>query len=81
MRYRSEAQGVEAKLRARAHRENIANDSADAGGGALEWFNRARMIVGFDLERDRPAVTDIDHAGVFFACLHQNVWAGGGKFP
>ena len=81
MRYRPEAQRVQAKLRARAHRENIANDSADAGGRALEWFDRARMIVDFDLERDRPAITDIDDAGVFFARLHQNVWAGRGKFP
>src|SRR5205814_8821372 len=43
--YRSEAQRVKAKLRACAHRENITNNSANAGGGALEWFNCARMIV------------------------------------
>jgi hypothetical protein len=29
-----EAQRVKAKFRAGAHRENIANDSANAGGGA-----------------------------------------------
>ena len=45
MRYRPEAQRVKAKLRACAHRENITNNSANAGGGALEWFNCARMIV------------------------------------
>ena len=38
------------------------------------------MIVAFDLERDRPAVADIDHAGVFFAGFDQDVWPGGGEF-
>ena len=30
------------------------------------------MIVGFDLERDGPAVADVHDAGVFLARLHQN---------
>src|SRR5207245_9423724 len=47
---------VPAKFRARAHRENVANDSADAGGCALEWLNRARVIVAFHFERNSPAV-------------------------
>ena len=68
------------KLRPRAHRENIANDSADAGGRALEGLDRARVIVALDLERHRPAVADIDDARVFFAGFDQNVWPGGGKF-
>ena len=38
------------------------------------------MIVALDLERDRPAVADIDHAGVFLAGLDQNVRPGGRKF-
>ena len=59
--------------RPRAHRENIADDPADAGGRALERFDRARMIVALDLERDRPAVADIDDAGIFFARFDQNV--------
>ena len=33
-----------------------------------------------DLERDRPAVADIDDAGVLFAGFHENVWPGGGQF-
>src|SRR5207302_7643464 len=43
--YRAEAQRVQAKFWACTHRENIANDSANAGSCALEWFNSARMIV------------------------------------
>ena len=77
---RSEAQGVQAKFRARAHRKNVANDSADAGGRALKRFDRAGMIVALDLERDRPAVADVDDARVFFAGFDQNVRAGGRKF-
>ena len=77
---RPEAQRIEQKLRARAHRENVANDSADAGRRALEWLDRARVIVALDLERDRPAVADIDHAGVFFARPNENVRAGRRKF-
>ena len=38
------------------------------------------MIVALDLERDGPAVADIDHAGVFLARLDQNVRPGRGKF-
>ncbi len=64
----------------RAHGENIADDSADSGGGALERFDRARMIVALDLEGDGPAVTDIDHAGVFFARFDQDIRSGGRKF-
>src|SRR5690242_21106771 len=63
----SEPQRVETKFRPRAHGEDVANDCADAGGCALEWFDRARMIVAFHFESDRPAVADIDNAGVFFA--------------
>ena len=75
-----EVERVQAKFRPRAHGKNVANDSAHSRGGALEWLNRAGMIMAFHLERDRPAVADIHHAGVFFACLNQNVWSRCGKF-
>ena len=78
--YWSEPQRVEAKFRAGAHGENVANDSADSGGGALEWFNRARMIVALHLERDCPTIANVHYAGVFFAGFHQNVWRSDGKF-
>ena len=72
---RPEAERVQTKFRARAHGENVANDSAYAGGRALERLDRARVIVALHLERDRPAVADIDHAGVFLAGFDQNVRA------
>src|SRR5262249_15593833 len=74
-----EAQRVQAKLRTRAHGKNVANDSADARGCALEWFNRAGMIVALHLERDRPAIADINYARIFFAGFNQNVRASRGK--
>src|SRR5437870_4900666 len=70
---------VEAKFRARAHGKNVANDSAYSGGRALEWLNRAGMIVALHLERDGPAVADIHHTCVFFAGLDQNICPGGRK--
>ena len=38
------------------------------------------MIVALHLERDRPAIANIDNPRIFFAGLDQNVWTGGGKF-
>ena len=75
-----EPERVEAEFRTRAHREDIANDSPNASGRALERLDGARVVVTLDLERNRPAVADIDHAGVFLTGFHENVWAGGGKF-
>src|SRR5205823_221686 len=37
---------------------------ADPGGGALEGLDRARVVVRLDLERDRLALTEVDHARV-----------------
>ena len=38
------------------------------------------MIVAFYLESDGPAIADVDHAGIFFAGLDQNIRSRGGKF-
>ena len=76
----SEAKRVETKFRARAHREDVPNDSADARRCTLKRFNRARVIVRFHFECNRPAVADIDHARVFLAGLHQNIRATCRKF-
>ena len=77
---RPKAQRVQAKLGARAHREDVANDSTDAGGRALERLDRARMVMALHLKRDRPAVADVDHAGILFARFDKNVWPGRRKF-
>jgi hypothetical protein len=58
----AEAQRVEHGDRPRADREDVAQDAADAGGGALERLDRARVVVRLDLERDRQPVADVDRA-------------------
>ena len=72
----AEAQRVEDRDRPRAEREDVAEDAADAGGGALERLDRARVVVRLDLEGDRPAVADRDRAGVL-ARAHQHARALG----
>jgi len=67
---RAEAQRIKHRNRARAHGENIAENSADAGGRALKRFHEAGMIVRFDLEDGDQAVANIDYAGVFARALH-----------
>ncbi len=61
---RAEAEPVEQRDRARAHRDDVTEDAADAGGGALERLDRGRMVVRLGLERDREPAADVDHAGV-----------------
>ncbi len=65
----AEAQRVEDRDRPRAHREDVAQDAADAGGGALEGLDRGRVVVALDLEGEREAVADVDHAGVLARAL------------
>src|SRR5262245_25330559 len=68
----TEAQRVHRTDRPSAHGENVANDSADSGGRALEWFDGAWMVVRFDLEGDCQAVTNINDTGVFFTSADQD---------
>ena len=64
-RQRSEAEGVHQGHGTGAHREDVAQDAADAGGGALERFDEGRMVVRFDLEHGRESLADSDRARVF----------------
>ena len=50
-----EAQAVEQRDRARAHRDDVAEDPADARRGALERLDSGGVVVALDLERDREA--------------------------
>ena len=61
---RPEAQAVEHRDGPRAHGEDVAQDAADAGGRALVRLDRRGMVVRLDLEGDRPAVGQPQHAGV-----------------
>ena len=59
---RTEAQRVHQRDRAGAHREDVADDAADAGGRALVRLDRGRVVVALDPDRDRDAVADVDDA-------------------
>ena len=61
---RPEPQRVHHRDRAGAHRQDVADDAADAGGRALVRLDVARVVVRLDLERDRVALADVQHAGV-----------------
>ena len=61
---RAEPQLVHHRDRARAHRHDVPHDPSDAGGRALVGLDEARVVVALDLERHRPAVTDVHDAGV-----------------
>ena len=51
----AEAQRVHQRDRPRAHREDVADDAADAGGRALVRLDRGRVVVALDAHRDRRA--------------------------
>ncbi len=74
----AEAQRVEHGDRARADREDVAQDAPHAGGGSLERLDGAGVVVGLDLERAHEAPADVDGAGVL-ARAHHHVGALGGE--
>ena len=61
----SETQCVEIGDRPRTHREDIAHDAANAGGGALIGFDVAWVVVAFHLEDGAVTIAEVDNAGVF----------------
>ncbi len=75
---RAEPEAVEHRDRPRAHREHVAQDPADARGRALIRLDRRRVVVRLDLERDRPALRQPEHAGVLAGAL-DDLRPGGGK--
>ena len=60
----AEAERIEHGDRPGAHREDVAQDPADAGRGTLVRLHRRRVVVRLDLERDREAVPDRDDTGI-----------------
>ena len=72
----AEAQRVEDRDRPRAEREDVAEDAADPGRRPLEGLDRARVVVGLDLEGDRVAVADVDRAGVLARPHHHPLALG-----
>ena len=77
----TEAQLVHDRDGPGAHRHDVADDAADAGGRALIRLDIGRVVVGFHLEGDRPAVADVDDAGVLAdAGQHRGPHRLGGGF-
>src|ERR1700730_4802967 len=64
-------------LMPRAHGEDVAQNSAHAGGGALKRFDEARMIVRLDFESAGPSVADVDDAGILARPLQHPLAARG----
>src|SRR5207245_4982584 len=75
---RPEAQRVEHGDGPGAHGEDVAQDAADAGRGALERFDVAGVVVRLDLEHSAEAVADLDHTGVAARAL-QDLRAASGQ--
>ena len=65
----AEAERIEHGDGTRAHGEDVAQDSPDAGGCALERLDEAGVVVRLDFESDDVALADIDDAGVFARAL------------
>ena len=77
---RPEAQRVHERDGPRAHREDVPDDAADAGGRALVRLDERGMIVGLDLEDRGEAVADVHRARVLARAL-QDTWSGGRQLP
>ena len=61
---RAEPERVHDRDRARAHRDDVPDDAADAGRRALVRLDEGRVVVALDLEGDRVALADVHHARV-----------------
>jgi hypothetical protein len=77
---RAETQPVEQRDRARAHRDDVAQDAADARRRALERLDGRRMVVRLDLERDGLALAEVDDARILARPL-QDTFAYGRQPP
>ena len=65
----AEAEAVEERDRPRAHRDDVAQDAADAGRGALERLDGRGVVVALGLEGDGEPVAEVEHAGVLARAL------------
>ena len=77
---RAQAQRVKHRDRPGSHREDVAQDPADAGRCALHGLDRRGVVVALDLERDAEPVAHVDHAGVL-AGTGDDARSAGGKAP
>jgi hypothetical protein len=59
-----ETQGVHHGGRAGAHRQDVPDDPADSGRGALQRLHERGVVVRLDLEGDRVAAANVHHTRV-----------------
>lgn len=74
---RAEAQRVDHGHRAGAHRDDVADDAADAGRGTLVGLDVGRVVVRLDLEGHRVTLADVHHARVLADADEHGVGLGG----
>ena len=65
----AEAEAVEQRDRPRTHGDDVAEDAADPGCGALERLDGRRVVVALDLEGDRLALAEVDDSCVLAGSL------------
>ena len=75
----AEAEGIEESDRARAHREDVADDAADACRRTLVGFDGGGVVVRFDLHHHAQAVANVDCSGVLRTAPGEDVRAFGGE--
>jgi hypothetical protein len=68
-----EAEPVEQRDRPCAHGDDVAKDPADPSRRPLERLDGGRVVVALDLERDCPAVPEIEDAGVLSRPLQDSL--------
>src|SRR5439155_9232906 len=76
----AEPEGVEHGDRSRAHREDVAEDAADAGRRTLVRLYGSRVVVRLDLERDPEPIAD-RHDPCVLARAGDDALARGRKGP
>ena len=73
----AEPQRVHQRDGPRAHREDVADDPADAGRRALIRLDERRMVVRLDLEDGGEPFADVDGAGILARPLQHLGTLGG----
>ena len=74
----AEEQRVHDGQRARTHREDVAEDPADTGGGSLVRLDGGGMVVALNPDRHRDPIASVDDTGIL-AWSHQDRRAFGGE--
>jgi hypothetical protein len=74
----TETKRVQRRDRPSAHGEDVAENSADAGGGALVGLDERRMIVAFHFKSHGQSIANIDDTRILPRAL-QNMRTFGGK--